>query len=122
VVLTRELIKCSGEDDIEDVSFDKYIRNILDYINANIKDDLSIETIAAKFFMSRYHLMHKFKQLTGYSVHSYILQKRLIRADMLIKNGMPATQACDQCGFNDYSNFVRSYKKMFGVSPRNRIK
>lgn len=122
VVLTRELLKGSRNDDIEDIIHDKYIRNILDFINENLKDELTIDSLAARFYMSRYHMMHKFKQLTGYPVHSYILQKRLIKADTLIKSGIPSMQACEQCGFNDYSNFVRSYKKLFGVSPRNRLK
>lgn len=122
IVLTRELIKDSGNDEIKDINSDKYIKDILDYIYANLKDDLTIDSLAARFYMSRYHLMHKFKQLTGYSVHSYILKKRLIKADALIKSGIAAMQACEQCGFNDYSNFVRSYKKLFGSSPRNRLK
>lgn len=122
IILTRELIKSGGSDDIKDISTDIYIRNILDYINANLQEDLTIDSLAARFYMSRYHLMHKFRQLTGYSVHSYILQKRLIKADTLIKSGIPAMQASEQCGFNDYSNFVRAYKKIFGASPRNRLR
>ncbi len=122
VVLTRELMKGGRNDDIEDIIHDKYINVMLDYINKNLNEELSIDSLAARFYMSRYHLMHKFKQLTGYPVHSYILQKRLLKADTLIKSGIPSMQASEQCGFNDYSNFVRSYKKLFGVSPRNRLK
>ncbi len=121
VILTRELISGRGKCEISDIASDESIRSILDHINANIRDDLSIDTLAARFYMSRYHLMHKFKQLTGYTIHSYILQKRLINADSLIRNGVPALQACEASGFNDYSNFVRLYKRFFGVSPRNRI-
>jgi len=86
----------------------------------NLNGDLSIESLAAKFYMSKYHLMHKFKKQTGFTLHSYILQKRLIKADTLIRSGTPVSQACEQSGFNDYSSFVRAYKKMFSTLPKNR--
>lgn len=47
----------------------------LNYINDNLNKDLSIDTIASKFFMSKYYLMRKFKAQTGSSLHSYIVQK-----------------------------------------------
>jgi len=39
-----------------------------------------------------------------------------------IKLGMSATEAANKCGFNDYSNFVRAFSKMFGGSPRKYYK
>ena len=121
IVLTRELLETGRTKEMHDIVFDECIQKLLEHINANISEDLSIDALAAEFFLSRYHLMHKFKQQTGYSVHSYILQKRLLKADALIRSGSPAAYACEQSGFNDYSSFVRAYKKMFGISPRNRI-
>jgi AraC-like DNA-binding protein len=72
--------------------------------------------------MSKYHLMHKFKSQTGYTIHSYILQKRLMMANTLIKSGRSITEACTECGFGDYSSFVRAFKKMYGQSPKKHHK
>lgn len=121
VTMTREWLGTGEGNEKNDIITDESIQKLLDYINMNINGDLSINTLASRFFLNRYHLMHKFKQQTGYSVHSYILQKRLIKADTLIKTGIPAAQACEQSGFNDYSSFVRAFKKMFGTSPKNRV-
>lgn len=122
VLLTRELLGKSGAKDIHSLVPDESIQNVLNYINGNIRGDLSIGALADRFYLNRYHLMHKFKQQTGYSVHSYILQKRLMKADALIRSGIPAGQACEESGFNDYSSFVRAFKKMFGLPPRSRAK
>ena len=101
--------------------YDKEIENILLYINQNLSEDLSIGTLSQKFFISRYYLMHKFKKETGYTLHNYILSKRLFKAKELIKSGTPITIASMQCGFNDYSSFLRSFKKTFNCSPRELI-
>lgn len=119
ILLTREQLKHSASS-TPDFTVDETIQKILYYINANIKDDLSIDTLAEKFYINRYHLMHKFKQQTGCSLHSYVSQKRLIKADELIRSGVSSSRACELCGYNDYSSFVRAYKKMFGVPPKKR--
>ena len=63
-------------------------------------------------------MMRLFKQETGYTIGNYISSKRLLLAKELILSGMPATQACFDCGYKDYSTFSRAYKKNFGKSPR----
>lgn len=120
VVLTRELLGKSGTNEISDIVTDANIQKILNHINSNINADLSVDALADRFFLNRYHLMHKFKQQTGFTVHGFVQQKRLLRADSLIRTGTPAARACEMSGFNDYSSFVRAYKKLFGASPKKR--
>jgi AraC-like DNA-binding protein len=105
-----------------DIEYDERIAAILDYINTNLKEDLSIETLASKFYISKYFLMHKFKADTGYTLHGYIQQKRLIKASDLIKKGKPITEVYLDCGFGDYSSFIRAFKKTFNLSPRDYYK
>jgi AraC-like DNA-binding protein len=108
--------------ELNDIEYDENIGVILDYINENISEELSIDNLANKFYLSKYYLMHKFKKQTGYTVHNYILQKRLIMSNSLIKSGKSITQVCAECGFCDYSTFFRAFKKMFGVSPKEHYK
>lgn len=103
----------------KDVVYDRRVGEILSYINGNLEKDLSLENLAALFFISKYHLMHTFKAQTGYTVYNYIIKKRLIRAARLIKKGTPAAVTSEKCGFGDYSSFERAFRKEFGVSPRN---
>lgn len=102
--------------------YNEGIGQVISYINENISEEMSIESLAARFYMSRYHLMHKFKSQTGYTIHSYILQKRLIMANTLIKSGKTMADACNECGFGDYSSFVRAFKRMYGLSPKKHHK
>lgn len=94
------------------------VLNILQYINENLSEELSIDTLAAHFYISKYYMMRLFKQETGYTLGHYISQKRLLLAKELILSGVPAAQACFDCGFKDYSAFSRAYKKLFDESPR----
>jgi AraC-like DNA-binding protein len=98
--------------------YDESIGEVIKHINENLCEGMSIEDLASKFYMSKYHLMHKFKTQTGYTIHSYILQKRLMMANTLIKSEKSIAEACAECGFGDYSSFVRAFKKMYGLSPK----
>lgn len=94
------------------------IIDIVKYINLHLTDNLTIDQIAEHFYISKYHMMRTFKKETGYSIGNYILQKRLTLSRELIFGGTPITEVCYLCGFKDYSNFSRHYKKFFRESPR----
>lgn len=96
---------------------DRRVGAIMDYIGSHLTEELSVDRIAESVYVSRYHLMHLFKEATGYTVGSYITEKRLLLARDLLKKGTSLTAACFDCGFKNYSTFSRAYRKQFGVSP-----
>ena len=97
--------------------FNRKVSEIIEYINENLQKDLSIDSIADKFYLSKYHMMRIFKSETGYSVHRYISEKRILLARNLIMSGIPSTTACLECGFKDYSSFSRAFKNQLGILP-----
>ena len=97
--------------------YNRKVIEIITYVNDNLGKDLSIDLLADHFYMSKYHMMRIFKNETGYSIHQYISEKRIILARNLIISGMPATSACLECGFKDYSSFSRAFKNQLGMLP-----
>lgn len=118
VYLNRAYLDTREEEIEIDIAYNKKISEMIKYINLNLNEDLSLETLSAKFYISKYHLLREFKKNTGYTIHRYIQQKRLIIAKILLKENMKVTEVCMRCGFGDYSNFIRSFKKEFGISPK----
>ena len=97
--------------------YNRKVIEIIEFISANLGKDLSIDYLADHFYMSKYHMMRIFKNETGYSIHQYISEKRILKAKSLIMAGTPATNACIDCGFRDYSTFSRAFKNQLGVLP-----
>ena len=95
------------------------ILQILDYINAHLTQDLSIDKIADAAFLNRSYLMHLFRQETGTTIGGYLTEKRLFAARTLIQSGCPVTEAALQSGFPSYSAFYRAYLKKYGCSPKD---
>lgn len=97
------------------------IKKIMTYINNNYINNLSLEDIAERFFISKYHLCHMFKKATGLTVHRYITQKRITMVKDLTAEGYNITSAVLESGFNSYSSFYRAYLKEFGVPPSDDL-
>ena len=93
-------------------------QNILKYIETHIKEDISLDSIANSFYVSKYHIAHTFKNQMGLSIHQYALKKRLSLCKAAIASGSNISTAFLECGFRDYSSFYRAFKKEFGISPK----
>lgn len=120
VYINRIFLKSSTAPDQKSYSSDSQVEQLLKYINRNLSENLSIDHLAERFFFSKYHMMRKFKKETGYTIHNYIISKRLLHARSLIAQGTPVMKAAMQSGFQDYTAFVRAYKKQFGTVPTQR--
>ena len=100
---------------------DEAVDAVLHYINEHFSEPLTLDELAARFFISKYHLLRKFDAQVGTTVHRYILQKRLINAKQLLAGGVPPSQVCQYCGFGDYANFYRAFKTEYGQTPRQFV-
>lgn len=98
----------------------KRMLDIMHYLDAHLTEDININLLAEKFYISRFHMMRRFREETGTTIHAYISDHRLMLARDLIGQGIPATEVCFQCGFGSYSSFSRAYGKFFGTTPTGR--
>ncbi len=94
---------------------------IVRFINENLAEQLSLDMLCERFYLSKTHLNRLFKQATGSTVWNYIVMKRLLRAHELLRAGENPTSVYLQCGFRDYTTFFRAYKKQFQVSPKQNL-
>ena len=108
----------TAQEERDSYRVDPKIEEILRYILGHLEEDLTVEALSKRFFISRYYLMHRFKAVTGYTVHRYISQKRLLRAGELIRAGVPVMKAAEQAGFEEYSTFLRAFRGAFHMKPR----
>lgn len=98
------------------------MNDLIRYINQNAAQPLSLDQLAEVFGISKFVLLHEFKDYTGMSVYQYILTRRIILAQQLIDQGAKPNQACEQSGFTDYTSFYRAFKARTGKSPNQYSK
>lgn len=98
--------------------FDPKMEEVTRFIREHLAEELTIERLSGAFFLSRFYLMHRFKDVYGCTVHQYIRQKRLQQAAEQIRLGVPVLKAAEEAGFRDYSVFLRAFRAAYGKSPR----
>ncbi|WP_295743403.1 AraC family transcriptional regulator [uncultured Oscillibacter sp.] len=117
--VNRDILRSrTAQEERDSYRVDPKIEEILKYIAAHLEEELTVESLSKRFYLSRYYLMHRFKAVSGYTVHQYISQKRLLRAGELIRSGVPVMKAAEQAGFAEYSTFLRAFQNTFHMSPR----
>lgn len=92
---------------------------LVDYINRHLFEELSLDKISERFFISKSQVNRSFRKATGSSVWEYVVIKRLLSARNAIKEGVPINEAFRSSGFKDYSTFWRAYKNHFGCTPKD---
>ena len=121
LVLINRMADRAGREAEPRMNTDSVVVRVLSYINEHYNEDLSLDKLANKFFISKYHLSREFNRLVGTSVYRYIIQKRLVMAKQMMSNGVPSATVYQHCGFGDYSNFYRAFKAEYQISPREFV-
>lgn len=104
---------------VEQKDDDSLCQKLILYIENHLDESLTLEHLAQKFYTSKYHISHIFKDNFGLSVHQYIIKKRLTACREAIMANVSIKEAYLNYGFGDYSSFYRAFKKEYGISPRD---
>ncbi len=104
--------------DEEPNSYHAQVDDILSYINTHIQENLSLEELSSHFYLSSSYICRIFKATTGTTINKYVTAKRVTLSKSLLSQGYSVNEACEACGFNDYSNYLKAFTKAVGVSPK----
>lgn len=96
----------------------KAIQPIITYLNNHYTENITLDMLQDKFFISKYHLCRIFREATGLSIFEYVRKKKLALARDFKNSGMNLIDVANKSGFSDYSSFYRAYQKEFGCSPK----
>ena len=93
------------------------VRCAIDYINGHLTEELPLDILAERCYVTKYHLCRLFKAETGFTVGEYILRLRVLRAAALLRGGETVQRAGELSGFSNCSNFIRTFSRLMGTSP-----
>lgn len=118
ILCISELLRSdiSGESSAPTRDYEK-MRPIFDYIHEHYAEDIRLEQLSRRFFISKYHLCRQFKALTGFTVGAYVTNYRIRQACILLRKGISVQETGEIVGFNSNSHFVRTFGKIIGMSP-----
>lgn len=89
------------------------------YLQAHFKDpDLTVTQLARRAYVSREHLSRVFKEYTMQSVQQYLTGLRMQSCRRDLAAGKPVLSACLENGFSNYSSFVKTFRKIYGITPQ----
>jgi len=94
------------------------LRNVREFIEAHLEDNISIQALAAAAGLSMYHFARAFKQSEGVSPHHYVVRRRVRRAqDLLAATDLPLSEIALAAGFADQSHCARRFREHVGITP-----
>lgn len=97
---------------------DNIISDLINWIEKNLEQPLSIDNVAEKSGYSKWHLQRMFKKVTGQILGTYIRHRRLTHAALALRlTGKPILDIAMQYRFDSQQTFTRSFKKEFNITP-----
>lgn len=102
----------------EESGHSQLVADVLDYIESHVGEVMSLDSLAKQFYISTYHLAHKFKDEVGYTVNQYILNRKLGEAqERLVFSNDSIKQIAADCGYSNLQYFYSVFKKNTGNTP-----
>ena len=95
------------------------VKRTFTYIDQHLAEEISLKTLEKEIHNNGTYISRCVKKISGLTISQYIINKRIARACKLLREGNSASDACFHSGFNNYSNFCRTFTKQVGVSPKH---
>lgn len=94
------------------------LQRVLDFVEANLADEIELDDLASVAGSSRYHFSRAFRDATGFPPYRYLVQRRIDAARALLLEGdLPIAEIAMQCGFKSAGQFSVMFKQVLGTTP-----
>lgn len=117
VQLLSLIMKAYKASSVDGTSENNYIINVIEYIKSNYYKQLTIESIAEQFFISRGKLMYDFKRYCNMNILEYVTMIKIEMAKDFLLKGLSVASVAENCGFSSTSYFIKVFSKIMGTTP-----
>lgn len=94
------------------------VSEMMDYINAHLYENITIEKIAERFYLNHDYVSRIFKKHVNTSIKNYIKIQRITKAQQLLLEGNSIVETQIKTGYGSYEHFFRTFKKVTGKTPK----
>nr|WP_276562690.1 helix-turn-helix transcriptional regulator [Paenibacillus apiarius] len=95
----------------------KTVEAILELLETEVEQEFTLHTLADRFYVNASYLSRLFKQETGMSFTSYVLERKMERAKAALMNGARVYDAASMIGYRDISYFTKIFRRYWGITP-----
>ncbi len=121
--LTQHHTFASFESSNKKHNTEQNIKNAIKYINNNYMNKITLDTVAEAAGLSKYYFLREMKNATGMTFVDYTNKLRCLKAkEMLVKSDNSIGEIAHECGFDNYSYFTKTFKKITGYLPTQYAK
>lgn len=106
-----------SEDDLSQNLMPEIVQDTMRYIKENLTQSIQLTDLEHSLNYSGTYISFCFKKHTGLTLREYIIDQRILTAKHFLSGGKTVEESCTLSGFNDYSNFIRTFSKVTGVTP-----
>lgn len=111
-------LRNNNKQDIKSDTNSHIFLEIINYLEKNFGEDITLNTLSNKFYINKYDISRKFTQQVGISFSKYLSRIRVNNAKNLLEStNMNITQIATLSGFQSSSNFARVFKSIIGMTP-----
>ena len=96
----------------------KYVKEIINYLDKNLTERITLDMLAKKCSINKYHLEKEFKKFIGISPNEYVISNRISFAKELLKySDIAISEIAIKAGIDNVSHFINLFKKREGITP-----
>ena len=112
IELTNKVNLCQ-----KNFNYSPHIRKCVAYINKNLNEKLTVNSVAKYCNLSSDYLSRIFKEEMGVNLSAYITHQKLEMSQTLLFEGYDSDNICYMLGFSSQSHFISLFKKEYGITP-----
>jgi len=119
LVLLNQLF--DGDDKMhQPISYEhsQLISEIVNFIKSNYADEITLDSLAERFFVSKSTIIRSFKDVMGMTPTQYLIYTRIMESRKFLSKGFSVKEVAAKIGYKDESSFIKKFKEIQGESPK----